>query len=146
MIRRLQSFISLVMVLAMIGLSSCAGETDQQRKDREEKMRQDAANATAKAKPALQAAGKEINQAADRAAQDARAAVQGVKEGWASNQPLVNLNTSNEADVEGLPGITPREARLIVEHRPYTDKHDLVTRKILTQESYDKLSDRVTVK
>jgi len=147
MLRRLQALISFVVVLAMIGLSGCAGETDQQRRDREEKMRQDAANATEKAKPALQAAGKEINQAADRAAEDARAAVQGVKEGWSGNQqPLVNLNTAGEADVEGLPGITPREARVIIEHRPYADKHELVTRHILAQETYDKLSERITVK
>src|ERR1700678_2095817 len=109
-------------LLAMFGilvLGSCASETDQQRRDREEKMRQDAATATAKAKPALQAAGKEINQAADRAADDARAAVEGVKEGWSGNQqPLVNLNTSSEADVEGLPGLTPQEARVIIAHRP----------------------------
>lgn len=144
--RKSNAWISLVVFALMIGLNGCAGETDQQRKDREEKMRQDAANAAEKAKPALQAAGKEINQAADRAASDARAAVQGVKEGWSGNKELVNLNTSTEADVEGLPGITPHDARVIVEHRPYSDKYDLVTRHILTQATYDQISDRVTAK
>jgi competence protein ComEA len=136
----------LLMVLALMTLTGCAGETDQQRRDRQEKMRQDAANATQKAKPALEAAGKEINQAADRAASDARAAVQGVKEGWSGNSPLVNLNTSSEADVEALPGITAHDAQLIVEHRPYSDKYDLVTRHVLTQATYDRISDRVTAK
>jgi competence protein ComEA len=146
MFRRINASI-LVIAIALIGLGSCAGETDQQRREREEKMRQDAANATAKAKPALEAAGKEINQAADRAAEDARAAVQGAKEGWSGNQqPLVDLNKSTEGDVQGLPGITAHDAHVIIEHRPYADKHELVTRRILTQAAYDQISDRITVK
>jgi DNA uptake protein ComE-like DNA-binding protein len=146
MFRKVNTYVLLI-AFALIGLGSCASETDQQRKDREEKMRQDAASATAKAKPALEAAGKEINQVADRAAEDARAAVQGAKEGWSGNQqPLVDLNKSTEADVEGLPGLTAQDAHDIVQHRPYADKHDLVTRHVLTQATYDKISDRVTVK
>jgi DNA uptake protein ComE-like DNA-binding protein len=141
------NILTLLIALTLIGLTGCAGETDQQRRDRAEKMRQDAASATEKAKPALQAAGKEINQAADRAADDARAAVEGVKEGWSGNQqPLVNLNTTSEADVEGLPGLTPQEARVIIAHRPYGDKHELVSRHVLTQATYDKISDRITAK
>ena len=83
------------MLLAVFGvfiLGSCASETDQQRRDREEKMRQDAAAATAMAKPALEAAGKEINKVADRAAEDAKSAVQGAKEGWSGTHELVDLN------------------------------------------------------
>jgi DNA uptake protein ComE-like DNA-binding protein len=136
----------LLVVFLLIGLNGCAGETDQQRRDREEKMRQDAATATAKAKPALEAAGKEINQAADRAAEDARAAVQGAKEGWSGTHELVDLNISTESDVEGLPGITAHDAHAIIEHRPYRDKHELVTRRILAQATYDGISDRITVK
>jgi DNA uptake protein ComE-like DNA-binding protein len=145
MFRRINASILLV-VFALIGLGSCAAETDQQRRDREEKMRQDAANATARAKPALEAASKEINQAADRAAEDARAAVQGAKQGWSGDQPLVDLNRSTEADVEGLPGLSARDARGILQHRPYADKRELVTRHILTQATYDQISNRITVK
>ena len=58
----------------------------------------------------------------------------------------MNLNTSTEADVEALPGITAHDAHVIVEHRPYSDKYDLVTRHILTQATYDQISDRITAK
>src|SRR5271154_5495999 len=92
--------------VAAILLVGCASESDQQRRDREEKMRQDAANATEKAKPAIEAAGKEINKIADRAAEDARAAAQGVKEGWSgTKEPQINLNTAEEGDLVTLPGI-----------------------------------------
>ena len=109
-------------LLAMFGilvLGSCAGETDQQRRDREEKMRQDTANATAKAKPALEAAG---------------------------THELVDLNISTKEDLEGLPGISDHDAHAIIDHRPYKDKHELVTRHIVTPATYDGISDRITVK
>jgi|ERR1700722_4201278 DNA uptake protein ComE-like DNA-binding protein len=138
---------TVIMVVGMVVMIGCASETDQQRRDREEKMRQDAANVTEKAKPALQAAGKEINQAADRAAEDARAAVQGAKEGWSGNQQtLINLNTATPGDLTGLPGIDDRQAHAIVDHRPYADKHELITRHILTPGAYDQISDRITAK
>jgi DNA uptake protein ComE-like DNA-binding protein len=136
----------LLAVFGIVVLGSCASETDQQRRDREDKMRQDAANATAKAKPALEAAGKEINQVADRAAQDAKAAVQGAKEGWSGTHELVDLNISAKEDLEGLPGISDHDAHAIIDHRPYKDKRELVTRHIVTQSTYDGISDRITVK
>ncbi len=137
--------ITVVLVVGMAVMMGCATETDQQRRDREEKMRQDAAHVTEQAKPALQAAGKEINQAADRAAEDAKAAVQGAKEGWSGDhQPLVNLNTAAPEDLTGLPGIDVNQAHAIVQHRPYADKHELVTRKILTPSAYDQISDKIT--
>ena len=145
MFRRISACMFL-MIFALMTLGSCASETDQQRRDREEKMRHDAANATAKAKPALEAAGKEINQVADRAAEDAKAAVQGAKEGWSGSHELVDLNVSAKEDLEGLPGVSARDAQNIVDHRPYKDKHELVTRHILTQAIYDGIGDRVTVK
>ena len=33
-----------------------------------------------------------------------------------------------------------------MKHRPYKDKHELVTRHILAQATYDGTSDRITVK
>jgi len=136
-----------LVIIALICMVGCAGETDQQRRYREEKMRQDAASATEKAKPALQAAGQEINNVADRAADDARAAVQGVKEGWSGTKvPQIDLNTASESDLESLPGITKHDAAGIMKGRPYQDKHDLVRRNILPEDTFDKISDRVTVK
>jgi len=145
LIRKANSWM-LLAVFAVFILGSCVSETDQQRRDREEKMRQDAAAATAKAKPALEAAGKEIDKAADRAAEDAKAAVQGAKEGWSGTHELVDLNISAKEDLEGLPGISDHDAHAIIEHRPYRDKHELVTRHILAQATYDGISDRITVR
>jgi DNA uptake protein ComE-like DNA-binding protein len=147
MIRNFRAYMLIAFCAAIIAASGCANETEQQRRDREEKMRQDAAAATEKAKPALEAAGKEVNKIADRAAEDARAAAQGVKEGWKDNhEALVNLNTASPADIAGLPGMTGHDARAVAAHRPYADKHELVTRHVVSQAEFDQISDLITVK
>ncbi|MGA7918809.1 MAG: hypothetical protein WCA38_03995 [Candidatus Acidiferrales bacterium] len=141
--------VALLFVALIFGCVSCASETDQQRRDREEKMRQDAADATAKAKPALEAAGKELNRAADRAVEDARAAAEGIREGWSKGddgRERLNLNAARESDLLTLPGITKSEARLIIEDRPYGDKHDLVTKRIITEDEYLKIRDQIVAK
>ena len=128
---------------ALIGLVGCSGQDQRQR---DEKTREAAANATARAKPALRAAGKDLNQAAQTAAEEAHAAAQGVAEGWKrGGQRPVDLNSASESDLLALPGITRRDARRIIADRPYRDPRDLVSRGILSEDTYAGIRDRITV-
>jgi DNA uptake protein ComE-like DNA-binding protein len=136
------------LLLAAISIASagCSDETAQQRRDREDRLRQEAADAAAKAKPALENAGKELDQIANRAADDARATAQGVKEGWDSTtgaHDKLDLNSASESDLLALPGINKRQAHRIVEDRPYRDKHEIVTRRIITEDEYLKIRDQI---
>ena len=45
-----------------------------------------------------------------------------------------------------LPGITRRDARRIIANRPYRDKRDLVTRRIVTSAEYASIRDQITAK
>ena len=132
----------LVLVTAAVGCNSTTTE-DQRRRD--EKTREEAANATQRIKPELKEAGKELGQAAREAAEDARAAAQGVKEGWNRDHghPL-DLNTATESDLESLPGITKSDAERIIRNRPYRSKNELVNKRIISEESYDRIRDNVT--
>jgi DNA uptake protein ComE-like DNA-binding protein len=56
------------------------------------------------------------------------------------------LNAASESDLLTLPGITKREARLIIEDRPYGDKHDLVTKRIISEDEYLKIRDQIVAK
>ncbi|HME11577.1 MAG TPA: helix-hairpin-helix domain-containing protein [Candidatus Acidoferrum sp.] len=117
------------------------------QKERDEKTREEVANAVENAKPKLQEAGRKVGEAAKVAADDARAAAQGVKEGWdRGGHAAVDLNSASEADLVALPGISHRDARKIIEHRPYGDKHDLVSKGVLTEERYGDIRDAVTAK
>ncbi len=116
-------------------------------RSREERTRDEVANATERAKPALEDAGRKIGKAAAEAADQAQAAAEGVREGWSRGKShLVNVNEATESELVELPGIKHRDARRIVEQRPYRDKRELVGKGVITEEEYGRIRDRITSK
>src|SRR2546430_10962104 len=118
---RLLNYLSLLTVASLIGLVACS--SNQSSEDIKEKT----AQATAEIK------------------QGAKAVAEGVREGWSRDKPL-DLNAATKEQLLKLPGITPAQADRIIAGRPYDDPKDLVTRHILPQTEYDKISDRLTAK
>ncbi|HEV2616462.1 MAG TPA: helix-hairpin-helix domain-containing protein [Candidatus Acidoferrales bacterium] len=132
-----------VFTLALMNSTGCSNDKDRQQRD--EQVRQAAAKAAERAKPAIKEAGRDLNAAAKTAAEEAHAAAQGVREGWkrGSERPL-DLNSASETELMGLPGITRRDARRIIAGRPYRGKHDLVTRKIISSDEYSSIRNEIT--
>ena len=117
---------------ATMAIGGCSGDSAE----REKTIREEAAKAAAQAKPAVEEAGRAV-----------KAAVDGAKEGWENGtKPTVDLNSASEDDLTGLPGIGKHEARRIMAGRPYKDKHELVSKKIMTASTYEKLKDDVSVR
>jgi len=103
---------------------------------RDAKIREEASKAAAQARPAVEEASRAV-----------KAAVEGAKEGWEKGgQKKLDLNSADEDELTGLPGIGPREARRIIKGRPYHDTHELVSRKILSASTYEKIKDDVAAK
>jgi len=75
---------------------------------------------------------------------DTKAVADGVKEGL-SNKKSVDLNKASRDDLATLPGIDSRKADRIVAERPYASAHQLVTRRILTDDEYSQIQDRIEV-
>jgi competence protein ComEA len=123
-----------------------ANQDDQQRL-RDEKTRDEVARATERMKPAIETAGRKLGEATEKAAEEAKAAAQGVQEGWnrGSHAPL-DINSATEHELTELPGISSPEARKIIHARPYSEKHELVTRGVLPRSSYDRIEDQITAK
>lgn len=120
------------LTLAAAMAAGCEGDSAE----REKKIHDEAAKAAAQAKPAVEEAGRVV-----------KAAVDGAKEGWENGgKKPVDLNAASEEDLTGLPGVGKHEARRIMAGRPYHDKHDLVSKKILSAAAYEKLKDEVAVK
>jgi DNA uptake protein ComE-like DNA-binding protein len=135
----------LLMVAAAGGCNWSRDSADE--RSREERTRDEVANATERAKPALEDAGRKIGKAAAEAADQAQAAAEGVREGWSRGKAhLVNVNSASESELAELPGINHRDARRIVEQRPYHDKHELVGKGVISEEEYARIRERISAK
>jgi competence protein ComEA len=77
--------------------------------------------------------------------QDAKALAQGVKEGWNRDQPL-DVNTASKEQLLSLPGMSSEGADRIIGGRPYSSAAQLVSRRIISEQEYDRIKDQVTAK
>lgn len=140
-------FKSCCLTLLLVGLSNCASnETDQQRKDRENRTRDEVAKATERAKPKVQEAGHEVGRVAEEAAREARAFAEGVRQGWLSGgHHLIDINSASESELLELPDISRIDARKIIRGRPYRDSQELVAKHIISDDQFAKIKDIITL-
>jgi len=75
---------------------------------------------------------------------DTKAVAQGLKDGLSSKR-AVDLNKATKDDLTSLPGVTTQKADRIIAERPYANTHQLVTRRILSEDEYAQVQDRVVV-
>jgi competence protein ComEA len=76
---------------------------------------------------------------------NAQALAQGVKEGWNRDRPL-DVNKATKDQLLTLPGINAERADRIIAGRPYSSSSDLVSRRVISQQEYDTIKDKVTAK
>jgi competence protein ComEA len=71
---------------------------------------------------------------------------QTVSSGFLSDsEALVNINTASLSQLDSLPGIGPVYAQNIIEHRPYSNSEELVSKGAIGQSLYEKLKNSVTI-
>lgn len=59
---------------------------------------------------------------------------------------VVDLNSASAAELKMLPGISESDATKIIQGRPYTDKSQLVSKKVVSEPTYEKMKDHVVVR
>ena len=120
---------ALVVSALPLGLAGCNACFNSQPQSPEQ-IRQQTAEATAKLKD------------------DTKAVAQGIREGLTRPSPdkPVDLNHASKAQLTGLPGIDDAAADRIIAGRPYSSEHELLERRIVSRDEYNKIADSVTVK
>lgn len=130
-----------ILALMTVGLAACNSTPS------DEQLRQQAQQTTQQAKEGAKQAAADAKAAAANAEQKVNDIAAGVKAGLQSNSKPgtpVNINSASEEQLRALPGITPAEARRIVRHRPYNSPQELVSKDILTQAQFDRISSRIS--
>ncbi|MEP6643210.1 MAG: helix-hairpin-helix domain-containing protein [Acidobacteriaceae bacterium] len=121
-----RDFAAMKFLLFLIGLSVLLTGCASQKQSPEE-VREKTAQATAELKT------------------NARAVVQGVREGWSRGTPL-DLNTATKDQLMSLPGITVERADRLIAGRPYQSTSEVVSRHIISAQAYERIKEHVTAK
>lgn len=59
---------------------------------------------------------------------------------------MVDINSATAAELKTLPGITDSDASKIIQGRPYQDKSQLMSKKVVSEPTYEKIKDHVVAR
>jgi competence protein ComEA len=64
----------------------------------------------------------------------------------APKMDTVDINSATAAELKMLPGVSDSDATKIIQGRPYSDKSQLVSKKVVSEPTYEKIKDHVVTK
>jgi DNA uptake protein ComE-like DNA-binding protein len=79
---------------------------------------------------------------------NAKAVAEGIRDGLTRPSPdkPLNLNSASRSQLMSLPGMDGASADRVIAGRPYSSEHELLERRILSREQYNKIADSITVR
>ncbi|HEY1527088.1 MAG TPA: helix-hairpin-helix domain-containing protein [Candidatus Angelobacter sp.] len=125
--------------LAVLLIAACSQQDT-------EKTKQEAAKATQQAKEESKEAAVELKKDAKEAAKQTKAAAEGVKEGLATPDKPVNVNSASKVQLQTLPGVDEQTADRIIAGRPYHTRDEIGTKGVVSPDEFSAIKDKIVVK
>jgi DNA uptake protein ComE-like DNA-binding protein len=126
--------------LSMLLLISACSNQDT------EKTKQEAAKATQQIKEGSKVAAVELKKDAKEAAKQTKAVAEGVKQGLATPDKPVNVNSASKTKLQTLPGIDEETAGRIIASRPYHTRDEVGTKGAVSPDQFNAIKDKIVVK
>ena len=143
-------------VLAALALTLCiawlAGCTNNNTPQSDQQLKEQAAKTTEQVKQGAQQAAADAKVAAANAERKVDDIAAGVKQGMHSDTKpspdgtasgTVDINSATATQLESLPGITGARANRIIDNRPYSSPHDLVSKGVVSEAEYSRISAKI---
>jgi len=127
------------LALSLLALSACSNQDT-------EKTKQEAAKATEQIKEGSKVAAVELKKDAKEAAKQTKAIAQGVKQGLATPDKPVNINSASVTKLQTLPGIDEETADRIIKGRPYHTTDEVGTKGAVSPDQFNAIKDKIVVK
>jgi len=140
-----RSWAALAMSAALVGFAGCNNSTPPS----DQQLKQQAAQTTEQVKQGAQQAAADAKVAAANAERKVDDIAAGVKEGLHSDTKpspagsTVDINSASADQLATLPGITGARAQRIVDNRPYSSPHDLVSKGLVSEAEYSRISSKI---
>jgi len=128
-----------VLALGLLPISACSNQDT-------EKTKQEAAKATEQIKEGSKVAAVELKKDAKEAAKQSKAIAEGVKQGLATPDKPVNVNSASKTKLQTLPGIDEDTAGRIIKGRPYHTTDEVGTKGVISPDQFNAIKDKITVK
>jgi DNA uptake protein ComE-like DNA-binding protein len=128
-----------VLALGLLLISACSNQDT-------EKTKQEAAKATEQIKEGSKVAAVELKKDAKEAAKQSKAIAEGVKQGLATPDKPVNVNSASKTKLQTLPGIDEDTAGRIIKGRPYHTTEEVGTRGVVSPDQFNAIKDKIAVK
>lgn len=128
-----------VLALGLLLVSACSNQDT-------EKTKQEAAKATEQIKEGSKVAAVELKKDAKEAAKQSKAIAEGVKQGLATPDKPVNVNSASKTKLQTLPGIDEDTAGRIIKGRPYHTTDEVGTKGVISPEQFNAIKDKIVVK
>jgi DNA uptake protein ComE-like DNA-binding protein len=127
------------LAFSLLLISACSNQDT-------EKTKQEAAKATQQIKEGSKVAAVELKKDAKQAAVQGKAIAEGVKQGLATPDKPVNVNSASSTKLQTLPGIDEDTAGRIIKGRPYHTTDEVGAKGVVSPDQFSAIKDKIVVR